>query len=85
VKLVCVTDNNGFLKGQKMPVQSVFRTIGADSDGRPGWFIRETDQSIIVFILSANTDFSNSAFSIVTFTPSQWKLEVRCADLEAPV
>lgn len=82
-KLICVTANNGYAVGDEMPLHILFRFAGGDADGVPYWHERHTLRYIDVWISSSNIRFQDATIgSGVTFTASQWKLSVRCADIE---
>lgn len=83
VTLVCVTANNGFAVGEKMPFQILYRFANGDADGLPYWFERHTDQYVFVKLSSSDIRMqTDSLGSGVAFTASEWKVEVRCEDIE---
>lgn len=82
ITFVCVTANNGYTKGQEIPFTAVYRVAGANTDGRPFVVWLKDSDKVKVWVASANTDFQDASFNTVTFTASQWKVVVRCFDIE---
>ncbi len=82
VTLLCVTANNGYLVGDEMPLHALFRTAGSNT---LYWIQRNTATVVHVAIPAANVQFLGTSAGIQTFTASQWRLIVRCADIERPL
>lgn len=82
VRFVCVTANNGYVPGDEIPETAIYRAAGSNTDGRPFCVWRVNKETVKVYVSSASVDFQDSAFTTVTFTPSQWNVVVRCSDIE---
>lgn len=77
--LVCDTGNNGYLKNDEIPLESLyFRSGASDFNGRPAWVIRMTPDSVRVQIEPANVLFLDTSINSVAFTASEWKLKCVC-------
>lgn len=81
--LQCVTANNGFQKGDEMPLTILFRHAGGDSDGIPYWYERRTAQYIDVWISASDIRMQTTSLgSGVAFVAAEWKLVMVCRDVE---
>ncbi len=86
VKLLCVTANNGYLAGEEVPIDLVYFTAAGNRDGAPRWGIRHGVDAIRVQFQAASVEIVTSAGAIGgTFTFTEWRLVVRCADIERPL
>lgn len=87
VRLVCVTANNGYVVGDEIPIESVMANDGNNDDGGTYRVVRINHLTVLAWIGSGIYSFfpANLApvlANIATFTASQWKLLVRCFDVE---
>lgn len=90
VRLRCITANNGYAVGEEIPIESVMANDGNNDDGGPYRILRYNDQTVLVWIGSGTYAFfpDNAApvtANIVAWTASQWKIVVRCDDIERPL
>jgi len=83
VVLRCVTANNGYVAGEDIPIHMIVRNTATADDGAPRWSWRANHLRVIVQINSANAAIiPSSGGAAGVFTSTQWKMIVRCRDLE---
>jgi len=87
VRLVCITANNGYAVGDEIPIDVVWFNSADNNDGAPFYVLRIRATDVFVKLTASTLSFfdptlavSNATF--VTITLSQWKLNVRCSDIE---
>lgn len=86
VTLLCVTANNGYLVNEEVPIEMVYFTAAGNRDGSPRWSIRHGVDAIRVRFAAGSVEIITSAGAIGgTFTTTEWRLIVRCADIERPL
>lgn len=87
VRLVCTTANNGYLVGEEIPFESVMANDGNNDDGGPYRLIRINHLNVLVWHGAGTYAFfpANLApvlANIAAFNSAQWKILVRCRDIE---
>lgn len=87
VRLRCATANNGYVAGDEIPLESVWRQGGTPDDGAAYRTVRINGSSILAWLGSGNYAFFAATAApitanVVNITLSQWRFVVRCADIE---
>jgi hypothetical protein len=87
VRLVCTAANNGYLVGEEIPIESLWANDGNNDDGAPYRVLRYNAQNIFVKLSTGTLAFFNPSAAVtsanaVSITLTQWKVLVRCADIE---
>ena len=81
--LLCVTSNNGYVAGEEIPISLIVRNTSTADDGAPRWSLHWDASKVVARIASASTAIiPSSGAAAGTFTSTEWKMVVRCSDIE---
>lgn len=80
IRLVCVTPNNGYVAGEEIPLDRIYRVTGGVKDGYPASPVRITDQKVVVLVPSSNVEIVDTAGAPGSVTIANFRLRVVCLD-----
>ena len=87
VRLVCITANNNYLVGDEIPIAVLWFNSADNNDGAPFYVQRFRHTDVFVKLSASTLSFFDPTLAVnnatfVTINLAQWKLIVRCRDIE---
>lgn len=84
VRLLVTTAANGYLLDEEVPIALLSKDVGTDSNGTPRYSVRVTQEAIIVRINGTSIQITESDGDEAAVTLTNYKVVVRCMDIERP-
>src|SRR5262245_37550871 len=80
--LVTAATANGYSKGEEVPIDLIIRNATSDTDGCPRYTIRISVDRVLVLIVGTSVNIVDSSGAPAAVTLTNYKLVVRCDDIE---
>lgn len=82
VRLLVTTAANGYLVDEEVPIALLSKDVTTDSNGTPRYSVRVTNEVIIVRINGTSIQITESDATEAAVTLTNYKVVVRCMDIE---